>query len=220
MPPGGTATEKSAGTGVGRPRGFDVDQALDQALLLFWQKGFVATSISDLTEAMGINRPSLYATFGNKESVFRRALERYFQGPSSYLQEALQQKTTFEVARHILLGIVDLICASDSPRTCLWVHSAMSCGDLSDPLAQEFANQRRVGLAAIRRRFERGIREGDLPRSTDAAALAQFLQTVNVGLSVQGATGATRQELMAVVNQTLRTWPGKQPPPRTRAAQS
>lgn len=158
---------------------------------------------------MGINRPSLYATFGNKESLLRRALERYFQGPSSYLQEALRQKTTFKVARHILLGIVDLISASNTPPTCLWVHSAMSCGDLSDPLAQEFANQRKAGLVALRDRFESGILEGELPASTDAAALAQFLQTVNVGLSVQGATGATRQELMAVVNQTLSTWPAQ-----------
>ena len=201
-------TEASA---VGRPRGFDVDEALDRALLVFWQKGFVATSMSDLTEAMGINRPSLYAAFGNKESLFRRALERYFQGPSSYLQEALLKKTTFDVARHMLVGIVDLISASSTPPTCLWVHSAMSCGDLADPLAEEFADQRKAGLAALRARFERGVREGDLPAGTNAAALAHFLQTVNVGLSVQGATGASRHELMAIVNHTLGTWPGRRP---------
>ena len=207
MRPRQTSTETKPASAVGRPRGFDVDQALDRALLVFWRKGFVAASISDLTEAMGINRPSLYATFGNKESLLRRALERYFQGPSSYLQEALRHKTTLDVARQILLGIVDLISAGNTPPTCLWVHSAMSCGDLSDPLAMEFAHQRRAGLAALRARFERGVLEGELPVSTDAATLAQFLQTVNVGLSVQGATGATRQELMAVVNQTLSTWP-------------
>ena len=212
MEPRQTAAESKAVSAVGRPRGFDVDQALDRALLIFWRKGFVATSISDLTEAMGINRPSLYATFGNKESLLRRALERYFKGPSSYLQEALRQTTSFEVARHILLGIIDLISASSTPPTCLWVHSAMSCGDLSDPLAQEFAHQRRVGLAALRDRFQRGILEGELPACTDAAALAQFLQTVNVGLSVQGATGATQQELMAVVSHTLSTWPRQKPP--------
>ncbi len=213
-----TATETKGASAVGRPRGFDPDQALDQALLLFWRKGFVATSISDLTEAMGINRPSLYATFGNKESLLRRALERYFKGPASYLQEALRQKTTFEVASHILLGIVDLISATSTPPTCLWVHSAMSSGDLSDPLAQEFSHQRRAGLASLRKRFERGILEGELPSATDAARLAQFLQTVNVGLSVQGATGATRKELIAVVSQTLSIWPGQKPSPNERSA--
>ena len=205
---------------MGRPRGFEVDQALNQALLLFWRKGFVATSISDLTEAMGINRPSLYATFGNKESLLRRALERYSEGPSSYLQEALQQKTTLEVARYMLLGIVNLISGNGNPSTCLWVHSAMSCGDLSGPLAQEFTHQRRAGLVALRERFERGILEGELPASTDAAALAHFLQTVNVGLSVQGATGAARQELMAIASHTLDTWPKQKPPPNKRLAKS
>lgn len=205
------ASQSDAIPNVGRPRGFDEDEALDQALLLFWKKGFVATSISDLTEVMGLNRPSLYATFGNKESLLRRALERYFQGPSSYLKKALEQKTTYEVARHVLLGIVDLISDPRTPSTCLWVHSALSCGDLSEPLAQELARQRSAGLATLADRFRRGVSEGDLPSSTDASSLAQFLQTVNVGLSVQGATGATRRELLAVVRHTLGTWPGKKP---------
>ena len=195
---------------AGRPRAFDVEAALDTALLLFWRKGFLGTSISDLTEAMGINRPSLYAAFGNKESLLRLALERYFRGPSSYLETALEQPTTFAVASFALHGIVDLITDSRTPPTCLWVHSALSCGDLSDPLTQEFARHRAEGLAVLRKRFEKGIAEGDLPAGTDAAELAQFLQTVNVGLSVQGATGASREQLLAVVKHVLKTWPSRE----------
>ena len=199
---------------AGRPRAFDVEDALDKALLLFWRKGFLGTSISDLTEAMGINRPSLYAAFGNKESLLRLALERYLRGPSSYLQTALEQPTTFGVASFVLRGIVDLITDSRTPPTCLWVHTALSCGDLSDPLTQEFAKQRAEGLAVLRKRFQKGIAEGDLPRNTDAAELAQFLQTVNLGLSVQGATGASRPELLAVVKHVLKTWPSQDNPGR------
>jgi AcrR family transcriptional regulator len=199
---------------VGRPRAFDIKQALDQALLLFWRKGFLGTSITDLTEAMGISRPSLYAAFGNKESLLLQTLKRYFEGPSSYLQEALKEPTTYKVASHVLRGIVDLVCDSRTPPTCLWVHAALSCGDLSDPFAREFARQRADGLAALRGRFERGVEEGDLPEGTDAALLAQYLQTVNVGLSVQAATGANRGQLAAVVEHTLRGWP--RPPARRR----
>ncbi len=192
---------------VGRPRAFDTKRALDQAVLLFWRKGFLGTSITDLTEAMGISRPSLYSAFGNKESLLFQALERYFEGPSSYLQEALKEPTTYKVASHVLRGIVDLVCDSRTPPTCLWVHAALSCGDLSDPFAREFARQRAHGLAALRDRFQRGVEEGDLPEGTNAAVLAEFLQTVNVGLSVQAATGANRGQLIAIVEHTLSGWP-------------
>jgi AcrR family transcriptional regulator len=109
---------------LGRPRAFNTDQALDQAMHLFWRKGFLGTSLSDLTEAMGINRPSLYAAFGNKEALFRRAVERYFQGPAAYLQDALREPTARAVVEHLLHGVVDLVTDPKLPRTCLWVHGS------------------------------------------------------------------------------------------------
>src|SRR5580658_10650511 len=192
---------------LGRPRAFDTDQALDQAMHLFWRKGFFGTSLSDLTEAIGINRPSLYAAFGNKEALFRRTVERYFQGPAAYLQDALKEPTARGVVEHLLHGVVDLVTDPKLPGTCLWVHGALSCGGTSDPLQKEFVRQRAQGLADLRARFKRALAEGDLPRGSDDDALARFIQTVNFGLSVQAATGASRKELLRVVATALQAWP-------------
>jgi AcrR family transcriptional regulator len=192
---------------LGRPRAFDTDVALDQAMHVFWRKGFLGTSLSDLTEAMGISRPSLYAAFGNKEALFRRAVERYFQGPAAYLRDALKEPTARAAVERLLQGVVDLVTDPRLPRSCLWVHGALSCGGTSDRLQGEFGRQRAHGHSDLRARFKRAIAEGDLPGGTDIDALARFVQTVNFGLSVQAATGANRKELLRVVATALRAWP-------------
>src|ERR1700685_2654610 len=166
---------------VGRPRAFDTEEALDRAMRVFWRKGYLGTSLSDLTNAMGINRPSLYAAFGNKKSLFRKALNHYAEGPSSYLRKALQEPTARAVVERLLRGVVDLLTDPRTPTTCLWVHGALSCGD--DPLRGEFAAQRAAGLAELRTRFKRAIHDGDLPPDSDADALAHYVQTVNFGLT-------------------------------------
>src|SRR5271170_6846402 len=128
---------------IGRPRAFDVERALRRAMQVFWRKGYLGTSLADLTHAMGINRPSLYAAFGNKKALFRKALDRYAKGPSSYLGEALQEPTARAVIERLLRGVVDLLTDPRTPPTCLWVHGALSCGD--HPLNEEFAAQRTAG---------------------------------------------------------------------------
>src|SRR3954470_8378884 len=100
---------------VGRPRAFDVDKAPYQALLVFWRKGYEGTSLPDLTEAMGINRPSLYAAFGNKEALFRKALDRYVQGPAAYLGAALKQPTAKAVTERVLYGAADRLTDPRNP---------------------------------------------------------------------------------------------------------
>src|SRR5260221_6046735 len=105
---------------IGRPRAFDIAEALEQALRVFWKKGYLGTSLSDLTGAMGINRPSLYAAFGNKQSIFRKALDLYSKGPSAYLGEALHEPTARAVVERLLHGVVDLLTDPQSPATCLW----------------------------------------------------------------------------------------------------
>lgn len=190
---------------LGRPREFETEKALDRAMQVFWRKGYLGTSLSDLTEAMGINRPSLYAAFGNKESLFRKVLDRYSKGPSNYLTESLLEPTARAVVEQIFQGVVNLLSDSQTPTTCLWVHGALSCGD--DPLREEFFAQRAVGLSMLSERFKRAIAEGDLPVDTDAEALAKYVQTVNFGLTVQSSTGATRNELLQIVEIALKAWP-------------
>ena len=189
----------------GRPRAFNAEKALDRAMLVFWRKGYLGTSLSDLTDAMGIERPSLYAAFGNKKSLFRKALDRYFKGPSAYLHDALQEPTARAVVERLFQAVVDLLSDPQTPTTCLWVHSTLSCGD--DPLREEFAAQRAAGIAGLRKRFKRSIAEGDLPTDTDADALAHYVQAVNFGLTVQASTGARRKDLLRIVEITLKTWP-------------
>src|SRR5580692_4989720 len=111
---------------IGRPRTFDLETALQRAMLVFWRKGYLGASLSDLTKAMGINRPSLYAAFGNKDSLFRKALDRYAKGPSSYLSEALEEPTARGVVERLLHGVVNLLTDPQTPVTCMWVHGAFS----------------------------------------------------------------------------------------------
>lgn len=191
---------------AGRPRAFDLKRAINDAMQVFWRKGYLGTSLTDLTRAMGINKASLYAAFGNKKSLFLKVLEHYLlTGPGAYRREALQQPNAKAVAERLLYGNVDLLTDRRTPATCLWVHGALSCGD--DPIRKEFAGQRAVGHDELRKRFERSIREGDLPNTVDADALAQFVQTINVGLTVQASTGATKKELLRIVETALKAWP-------------
>src|SRR5213592_2067234 len=128
----GMKSERQSASTVGRPRAFHVDEALDQALEVFWRKGFEGTSLPDLTKAMGINRPSLYAAFGNKEALFRRALDRYAEGPAAYVREALNGLTARAVAERLLHGSIDLLTDPRHPRGCLMVQGALACGEAAD----------------------------------------------------------------------------------------
>src|SRR5437660_6287285 len=112
---------------VGRPREFDVEAALDRALEVFWRKGYEGASLPDLTRAMGINRPSLYAAFGNKEGLFRKALDRYAEGPAAYVREALNEPTARAVAERMLGEAIGLLTAPRNPRGCfIMVQSAFA----------------------------------------------------------------------------------------------
>lgn len=191
----------------GRPRAFDIDEGLEQALHVFWRKGYLGTSLTDLTEAMGINRPSLYAAFGNKESLFRKALDRYSAKQTAYLREALEEPTARRVIERMMHSVVDLVTNPSNPSGCLLAQSIHSCSAPDDPLYQELAERRVLGEAAIRDRFERAVLEGDLSADADPAALARFVVTVNFGMSVQAASGASRAELLQVVQTALQACP-------------
>jgi len=191
----------------GRPCAFDKDKALERALLVFWQRGYEGTALSDLTRAMGINRPSLYAAFGNKEALFRKAVDRYTEGPAAYVREALDQPTARAVAERLLRGAADLQADPRTPRGCLIVHGALASGKKAGRIRRELISRRAAGVAALRERFERAKVDGDLPADADPPALARYLATIVHGLAVQGAGGASRAELGQVIETALRAWP-------------
>ena len=192
---------------IGRPRAFDVDLALDRALHIFWKKGYEGASLSELTRAMDINRPSLYAAFGNKEQLFRKALDRYAAGPGACVREALNQPTARAVVEKMFRGAIDLVTNPRAPAGCLMVQSALACGDAADCIRQEVSARRVAGEAALRHRLQRAKKEGDLPSTADPADLARYVVTVMHGMAVQRASGATRTQLLRVMKAAFRGWP-------------
>jgi AcrR family transcriptional regulator len=192
---------------MGRARTFDADEALDKAMTVFWTKGYDGASLSDLTEAMGISRPSLYAAYGNKEDLFRKALERYGEGPSSYERDALAQPTARRVAESLLRGAADVHTDPTTPAGCLAVLGTTYCAEESSDVGKTVIAFRVAGHAAIRERFERAQAEGDLPQGADPMALTHYIGTVVCGMAVLAASGATREELARVIELTMHGWP-------------
>jgi AcrR family transcriptional regulator len=192
---------------VGRPRAFNTERALDSALKVFWRKGYEGTTLPDLTNAMGINRPSLYAAFGNKAALFRTVLDRYAAGPAAYVHEALSAPTARGVAERLLLGAVELLTCPNNPGGCLAVHGALACGDEVQPIRRELIARRAKREGALRRRLGEAKSARDLPADANTADLARYLMTVVQGMAVQAASGANRQELRRVAKTALRAWP-------------
>ena len=192
---------------IGRPRAFDVEQALDRALEVFWRKGYEAATICDLTAAMGINPPSLYAAFGNKEGLFRKALDRYYELRTAFWEEALAAPTARQTAETLLRGTAKFLCDPCHPKGCLAVHGALATDEEADCIRQELERRRATNQVAIRERLKRAKREGDLPSDSDPAALARFLATVIEGMAVQAASGASRKDLERVAETALRAFP-------------
>jgi AcrR family transcriptional regulator len=189
----------------GRPRAFDANVALERAMHVFWAKGYEGASLSNLTQAMRINRPSLYAAFGNKEQLFGKVLDRYMDGPVAYFGKALAKPKARDVVEEIFLGTARM---ADDPRTpagCLMVQGALACGD--GAVRKEVAARRAAAELALRRRLQRAKREGDLPKNADPAELAHYVMTVVRGMAVQSAGGATSDQLRRVAQIALRAWP-------------
>lgn len=191
----------------GRPREFDADEVLDRALEVFWRKGYEGASLSELTEAMGINRPSLYAAFGNKEELFRKALDRYADGPAAYTQEALKASTARRVVERLLHGAAEALTHPDYPPGCLGVHGALSCGEAAESIRDELCARRAAYEVSLRQRLEQARAEGDLVTNASSADLARLVMTVMQGMAVQAAGGASREDLRRVAEMMLRTWP-------------
>jgi AcrR family transcriptional regulator len=191
----------------GRPRAFDPDAALERAMHVFWAKGYEGAALSDLTRVMRINRPSLYAAFGNKEQLFRKVLDRYVNGPLAYFRKALAAAKAGDVIEQILLGAANMAGDPGMPGGCLMVQGALACGDAAGSVRKEVAARRAASEVALRRRLQQAKRKGDLPPSADPAELARYVMTVSQGMAVQGADGASRDQLRRVAQVALRGWP-------------
>jgi AcrR family transcriptional regulator len=191
----------------GRPREFDVDEALAAALRVFWRKGFEAASMTDLTDAMGITRPSLYAAFGNKEALFRKALDLYEREKLAYVETALAAPTARAVAERLLRGALDISTSSCDPKGCLGVISTVACSEYAPSIKNEVLARRTSSEAALIGRFERARADGDLPSTVDPAGLARYVQAIMQGMSVQAAGGASREDLERLIETSLAVWP-------------
>jgi AcrR family transcriptional regulator len=191
----------------GRPREFDVDEALAAALRVFWTKGYEAASLTDLTDAMGITRPSLYAAFGNKEALFCKALDLYEQEKLAYIGRALAQPTARAVAETMLRGTVDNVTSEAQPHGCIGVITSVACGSEAQSVREEVTKRGEAGKRALTERFERAKAEGDLPANVDPEGLMRVLVAMVQGISVQATQGATRDELERLVSSGLALWP-------------
>lgn len=173
---------------------------------LFWAKGYEGATLSELTEAMGVNRPSLYTIFGNKEELFRKAFARYLEGPASSDRLARELPTAHEAVEALLYRAArDL--SNPEHAGCLSVVGALACGDEAAPIQRELSAARNAALEAWRQRFERAQTEGELPPEPSAMNLARYVMTVVTGMTVQARSGATEEDLQGMVDVALRAWP-------------
>jgi len=189
----------------GRPRGFDADLALDAAVDVFWRRGYDGASLSELTSAMGINRPSLYAAYGDKAQLFQTALRRYVDRNMGYVTTALALPTAHEVASAFLLGNAVAVTRPGLPPGCLSVQAAVATEGSSQSVL--LSENRATIEALFADRFRRAVDEGDLAADNDPNELATFLITVSSGFAIRAADGASRDSLLAMVSRVMAVFP-------------
>lgn len=186
--------------GMGRPREFDAETALGQAMEVFWRHGYEGATIAQLTEAMGINPPSLYACFGNKEGLLKAALDRYTKLRGVWMDEVVAAPTARAVAERMLMGIAEKQTDPANPPGCLLVQGGIACGTGSENVPFELAARRAQNEDQLRDRFVRAKAEGDLKPTSDPAALARYVSAVSVGMGVMASSGSDREALRQVAS--------------------
>jgi TetR/AcrR family transcriptional regulator, copper-responsive repressor len=202
------AAPKPARKPRGRPLSFDRDAALESAMHVFWERGYEAASISDLTSAMGITPPSLYTAFGDKEQLFLEAIERYALGYGSAGARALEEELSARSAiERWLMEAANELTQPCHPKGCMVVMAATNCSAAAERVQDALLLRRTEAIANVGRRIQGGIDGGELPPDTDAKDLANFYATIYQGMSMQAKDGATHESLMATVRTAMRSWP-------------
>ncbi len=174
---------------------------------VFWKKGYEGTSLPDLTRAMGINRPSLYAAFGNKEQLFRKAVDRYQQGAACHIASALSLKKSRDAIQKLLDDTITMLSNPKHPKGCLVVQTALVCGDDAKPIRKDLATLRASSEKAIRARLEQAQKENDLPPGTNPADLARFVSAIIQGIAIHASDGASKDELNQIAKVAMQAWP-------------
>lgn len=191
----------------GRPRSFDRDAVLQQAMRMFWERGYESTSLADLTSATGLKPPSLYAAFGSKEGLFREAVELYTRTDGALTGTALDGgPTAREAVGRMLRENACGYTEDGRPPGCMIVLAATTCAVENESVRQLLADTRADTLRSIRARLERGVADGDLPAGTDTGQLADFYGTVLFGLSIRARDGASREALLRVADSAMHAW--------------
>ena len=190
----------------GRPREFDTELALGAALRVFWAKGYEGASLSDLTDEMGITRPSLYAAFGNKEALFRQALDLYERDKLTYIGDAIEAPTARAVAERLLMGSVDAATTGDC-KGCMGVIASVACQSVEPSIRDDVNARAESSRRAIIARMQQAIDAGEFRVVTEAEAITRYLLAIMQGISVQAQSGASREELLQVADSALLSWP-------------
>ena len=181
---------------MGRPREFDVDHALAAALDQFWRKGFEGTSVTDLTAAMGITKPSLYATFGNKEELFQKALDSYQATCMVFIEPALAEPTARQVVERMLYGYADAQTDCAHPPGCLGTNAALVCSEAAEPIRQQLIARRTQQEAALERRLEIARDSGDLPTGSGPGGSGPVCHGCGSGNGGSGRVGRGPRHLV------------------------
>jgi AcrR family transcriptional regulator len=189
---------------MGRPRSFDEDAALDTAMRLFWERGYEGTSMADLTKAMSLSAPSIYAAFGDKMALFQAAAKRYAEGPGQYQAKALRESTLKEVIQALFRNTVEFLNDSRYPSGCMTLTGAMACS-VEDQAAKDFlAEIRKQNEEALRTRLQQARKSGELPAEVNIVDYARYLSTILGGLAIQAANGISRAEMKRIADMALR----------------
>lgn len=202
-----SSTKKTPSGKLGRPREFDIHAALDQAMQVFWRKGYEGASMADLTAAMGINSPSVYAAFGNKLGLFKAVLDHHDKTNAGFLRNVAAAPSAKDAAARFLLGVAERVTGPGHPPGSLLVQGGLTCGDSTAKIPEEVARHRAGAELALRERFECSTAAKELPKGAQPAALARYLLAVANGMCVQASAGASREELCQVANLALVAWP-------------